>query len=62
MTRQLTAMPPRPAVLSDLREGLGVEDISVNRKIPLATVRKIVDDLGDDEILANQQWHQRESV
>ena len=60
MTGQVE-ITPRAAVLVDLRDGYGVEDIAINRKIPVASVRRIVMELRDDGILAQIQWNARDS-
>lgn len=48
---------PRAAVLLDLREGYGVEDIAVQRKMPVASVRRIVTELRDEGVLSQIQWN-----
>lgn len=61
MTGQVE-ITPRAAVLVDLREGFGVEDIAINRKIPVERVREIVTALRTEGILSKIEWNERNSA
>lgn len=53
---------PRAAVLLDLREGLGVEDIALRRDMTPESVREIVGDLRRDGVLAKIDWLRRDEA
>ena len=62
MTHRITANPPYAAVLMDLREGYGVEDIALRRNMPVESIRRIITHLRDDGVLSAIDWTERVEV